>query len=304
MKKFIVSTTINPPTSAIRKFDNFKDWTLIVVGDLKTPKNYKLKNGIYLNVKDQNLLDKKLSDLVGWNCIERRNLGILLAKKHGADIIALVDDDNIPYKNWGKNLLVGKKKFINTYNVKTPVFDPISVTKYKKLWHRGFPLDMLDQREPKLVGKKKITVDVQADFWDGDPDIDAITRIMYKPNCKFEKNVFPFYCKKFSPFNSQNTFLNSTVLKDYFLFPDQGRMHDIWASYFLQYKSNVNVVYNEASVFQKRNVHTAAKDLSDEFIGLKYNSKLINLMKKKSFNYKKFFSERAILAYKQYLKHF
>ena len=304
MKKFIVCTSINPPTQAIKKFDNFKDWTLIVVGDLKTPKNYKLKNGIFLNKREQNLIDKKLSDLIGWNCIERRNFGILLAKKHNADIIALVDDDNIPYKDWGKNLLVGKKKFINTYEVKTPVFDPISVTKYKNLWHRGFPLNLLDQRNAKLVGKKKIMIDVQADFWDGDPDIDAITRVIFKPKCKFEKKIFPFHSKKISPFNSQNTFLSSNLLKDYFLFPDQGRMHDIWASYFLQYRRKINVIYNKSSVIQKRNIHTAAKDLSDELIGLKYTPTLIDRIIKKSFNYKKFFSKRSVLAYKQYLKHF
>ena len=304
MKKFIVCTSINPPTQAIKKFDNIKDWTLIVVGDLKTPTNYKLKNGIFLNKREQNLIDKKLSDLIGWNCIERRNFGILLAKKHNADIIALVDDDNIPYKNWGKNLLVGKKKFINTYEVKTPVFDPISVTKYKNLWHRGFPLNLLDQRNAKLVGKKKIMIDVQADFWDGDPDIDAITRVIFKPKCKFEKKIFPFHSKKISPFNSQNTFLSSNLLKDYFLFPDQGRMHDIWASYFLQYRRKINVIYNKSSVIQKRNIHTAAKDLSDELIGLKYTPTLIDRIIKKSFNYKKFFSKRSVLAYKQYLKHF
>ena len=304
MKKFIVCTSINPPTQAIKKFDNIKDWTLIVVGDLKTPTNYKLKNGIFLNKREQNLIDKKLSDLIGWNCIERRNFGILLAKKYNADIIALVDDDNIPYKDWGKNLLVGKKKFINTYEVKTPVFDPISVTKYKNLWHRGFPLNLLDQRNAKLVGKKKIMIDVQADFWDGDPDIDAITRVIFKPKCKFEKKIFPFHSKKISPFNSQNTFLSSNLLKDYFLFPDQGRMHDIWASYFLQYRRRINVIYNKSSVIQKRNIHTAAKDLSDELIGLKYTPTLIDRIIKKSFNYKKFFSKRSVLAYKQYLKHF
>jgi len=37
MKKFIISTTINPPTEAIKKFDNLKDWNLIISGDLKTP---------------------------------------------------------------------------------------------------------------------------------------------------------------------------------------------------------------------------------------------------------------------------
>ena len=48
MKKVIVSTSINKPTEAIKKFDSLKDWLLIVVGDKKTPKNYKLKNIFYL----------------------------------------------------------------------------------------------------------------------------------------------------------------------------------------------------------------------------------------------------------------
>lgn len=37
MKKYIVTTTINSPTIATRKFCEFKDWTLVVVGDTKTP---------------------------------------------------------------------------------------------------------------------------------------------------------------------------------------------------------------------------------------------------------------------------
>ena len=35
LKKFIVTTTINSPTLATRKFAAMEDWTLIVVGDTK-----------------------------------------------------------------------------------------------------------------------------------------------------------------------------------------------------------------------------------------------------------------------------
>ena len=39
---FIVTTTINPPTEALIKYSKFKNWKLVVVGDLKTPeKKYK-----------------------------------------------------------------------------------------------------------------------------------------------------------------------------------------------------------------------------------------------------------------------
>ena len=53
MKKFIITTTINSPTEAILKFDNMNDWTLIVIGDKKTPSNYNLQNGIYISPSEQ-----------------------------------------------------------------------------------------------------------------------------------------------------------------------------------------------------------------------------------------------------------
>ena len=140
MSNFIVTTSINNVTKAIRLYDNMKNWNLIVVGDLKTPKNYKLKNGIYLSPKKQEKIDKKLSDLIGWNCIQRRNFGILYAWKNGADIVATVDDDNIPYKHWGNNLLLNKKVNVNYYKTNSLAFDPVSATNYKNLWHRGFPI--------------------------------------------------------------------------------------------------------------------------------------------------------------------
>ncbi len=303
-KKIIISTSINKPTEAIKKFDCLKDWTLIVIGDKKTPNNFQLKNGLYVPPKHQEKIDKELSDELGWNCIERRNFGLILAKKLRAEIIALVDDDNIPYKNWGKNILVNKIIKAKFYKTAQPIFDPIFQTNYKNLWHRGFPIDKLDLREDIKSITKRVRVDVQADFWNGDPDIDAVCRLMIKPKCFFKKKYFPFFSNAISPFNSQNTFMNADLLKYYFLFPDQGRMHDIWASYYMQYVKRVNIVYSEPSVFQKRNKHDLSKDLINEFIGIKYSSKIIDKMKNKKFKKKDFFSEKSIKAYQLYLKHF
>ena len=36
----------------------------------------------------------------------RRNIGFVYAYEQGADVIATVDDDNIPYENWGQDLLL------------------------------------------------------------------------------------------------------------------------------------------------------------------------------------------------------
>src|SRR6266536_45691 len=108
MQKVIVSTTINHPTEAICLFDAMKAWDLVVIGDLKTPKGYKLDRGCYYSPEQQEKYDKSLSDAIGWNCIQRRNFGLLIAREMGADIVAVVDDDNIPMQEWGCELCVGQ----------------------------------------------------------------------------------------------------------------------------------------------------------------------------------------------------
>ena len=193
INKYIISTTINTPTDAIKKFDSLKDWKLIVAGDLKTPSNYKLKNGIYLNPRDQEKISKKLSDLIGWNCIQRRNFAMIVAYKKGADLIATIDDDNIPLPNWGKNLLIEKKIKIKKFITKEHAFDPLSVTNYSHLWHRGFPLQILkNKNKSNKIKKVNESFDIQADFWNGDPDIDAICRMEHSPECRFKDKIFPF----------------------------------------------------------------------------------------------------------------
>jgi hypothetical protein len=303
IKKFIVCTSINKPTVAVKKFDSMKDWKLVIVGDKKTPKNYKLKNGVYLSPKKQEKIDKKLSDLIGWNCIQRRNFGILYAWKNGADIVAVVDDDNIPYKDWGKKLLINNKIKTNFYKTNSEAFDPISVTNHKHLWHRGFPIQILNKRNKVKKQKKIIEPDIQADFWNGDPDIDAICRMEHHPNCKFKNEYFPLASNKISPFNSQNTFISKKVLPHYFLFPHIGRMDDIWASFYVISKG-FKVVYNKASVFQKRNEHDLTKDMLKEFIGYENNLNLIKDLKKNINNINSYIPERSRLAFSRYQKHF
>ncbi|MDC0941084.1 hypothetical protein OAR75_01875 [Candidatus Pelagibacter sp.] len=303
LKKFIVCTSINKPTLAVKKFDLMKDWNLVIVGDKKTPKNYKLKNGVYLSPKKQEKIDKKLSDLIGWNCIQRRNFGILYAWKNGADIVAVVDDDNIPYKNWGKNLLINNKTKVNFYKTNALAFDPISVTNHKNLWHRGFPIQILDKRNKVKKQKKIIKPDIQADFWNGDPDIDAICRMEHHPICKFKDKYFPLASNKVSPFNSQNTFISKKVLPHYFLFPHIGRMDDIWASFYVLSKG-FKVAYNKASVFQKRNEHDLTKDMLKEFIGYENNLNLIKDLKKNINNINSYIPERSRLAFLRYQTHF
>jgi hypothetical protein len=52
-KQFIAITSIFPPTEGIVKFSSLEDWQTIVVGDKKTPGDWKLENTIFISVNDQ-----------------------------------------------------------------------------------------------------------------------------------------------------------------------------------------------------------------------------------------------------------
>jgi hypothetical protein len=273
MKKAIVCTTINPPTEALLAFRAMKDWRLIVVGDMRTP-HAAYEGWDYLSPDDQARQCQILSDLIGWNCIQRRNFGFIEAYRWGAEVIATVDDDNIPLAGWGTDLLIGREVMAVEWDSDCAVFDPLSATNHPELWHRGFPIPLLPFRNGRSLGPSLITPDIQADLWDGDPDIDAICRIALHPKVQF-RNFAPFFSKKISPFNSQNTFISRRYLPDYFMYPGIGRHDDIWASYHVQ-QAGATVVYGPASVCQLRNDHNLVADLKAEMYGYEMTQDFIS----------------------------
>jgi hypothetical protein len=298
MKKIIVTTTIQSPTKATKLFSEKENWELLVVGDLKTPhEEYKKINCTYLHPEYQDKKYEKISNLLGWNTIQRRNIGFIEAFNLGADIIATVDDDNIPYDSWGNNLLLKKQIEVDLYEpVKSDYFDPLSVTNRNDLWHRGYPIEHLQiKNNVEYKGKIKKQFYVQADLWDGDPDIDAICRLANRPCVKFD-DIKPFTSNKLSPFNSQNTFLDRDIIPYYMVLPHVGRMDDIWGGYLLEKKFGSCVVYNKATVYQERNPQDLIKNLENEIIGYKNT---LNLLKNK---YK--LDEKILEIYDTYKSYF
>ena len=91
----LVTTTINPPTNALLAFAEFvtcnTDWVFIIVGDTRTPHDdyHSLAAGnkrfVYLDPDKQADLLPKLSDIIGWRSIQRRNLGFICAYHLGAE---------------------------------------------------------------------------------------------------------------------------------------------------------------------------------------------------------------------------
>jgi hypothetical protein len=290
MKKYIVTTTINPPTDAVYKFLSRTDWHMIVVGDTKTPHDefrkleLQFPNLTYMDCELQDKMYPDLSAVIGWKSIRRRNIGFVAAYNSGADIIATIDDDNIPYQCWGEKLYVGHDiQEVEIYDCVTSVFDPLSATNNNHLWHRGFPIQLIDKKNDiKLMGRNYTYIDVQADLWDGDPDIDAFERIAWKPCVKFTVET-PYMGRAISPFNSQNTFLSRDCFPDYCVLPFVGRMDDIFGSYILQAKNpDINVIYNKASVYQSRNAQNLVTNLRDEYIGYEHCLDFVERMVKNS----------------------
>lgn len=305
MKKIIVTTTISQPTEATIKYSNMEGWEFIVVGDLKTPKeSYDKIKCDYLTVEYQNTKWPTLSNLIGWNCAERKTLGVLEAYERGADLIAIVDDDNVPLENWGKNILIGKEVEVFHYETNRLCFDPLYHTNYPRLWHRGYPLQLLKNRNEYVMHKKIVIPDVQSGLWNNEPDIDAICRMEHLPKCNFSKNNFPMSTNTFSPFNSQNTILSRKAAKEYFMMGRTGRMTDIWASFYNQ-ACGFKMVYTEVDVRHDRHVHDETKDFKDEILGNIHTLNLLKDLKENPMsiiNYLSPETSEGLLEYKKQIK--
>lgn len=287
MKKFIVTTTINPPTEAIKLFDAMEDWHLVVIGDLKTPSDFKLERGTYIPPVQQDTLGFDCVKMIPWNVIQRRNIGYLFALREGADVIASVDDDNIPLSDWGKGIefpMRSSRPWLTADLVVDPLYLHEIYFRERdhpglKLWHRGFPVQLLEKRQTHdLVQGGESDIDVVADLWNGDPDVDAVCRLAHGPfDLRFSSNresIMGVY----APFNTQNTFFSRRVAPCMCLPYDIGRMDDIWASYMTQtvmQRLNTRVLFRGPTVRQERNPHDLSKDLEKEVIGYRHTLSLL-----------------------------
>lgn len=275
MRKAIVSTTIHEPTEALRRFAAMPGWQLVVVLDRKEVRE-RLPGVVYLEPHHQEQISPELSELIGWGSIQRRNFGFIYAHNTlQADLVATVDDDNVPLSNWGDRIYAGTTLSTGVFKEPLPAFDPLGQTEYGNLWHRGYPLQLVGLRRKLYeTSREAFFVGIQEDAVDGDPDVDAICRMIHRPDCRFESSVFPIAADKIAPFNSQNTFIHRSVLPDYFCFPHVGRMDDIWGAYHAQAMGH-RVVFGPPTVRQDRHAHDLVADMRAEYLGYENNLDIV-----------------------------
>jgi len=308
----IITTTINPPTQATIKFceltGRHEDWYFIIIGDTKTPhddyKELERKHDRihYLTPEAQEQLFPELSETIGWKSIQRRNIGFVYAHALGAEVISTVDDDNIPYDHWGEDIKVGSQVEYDAYECRSAdVFDPLSVTEDNHLWHRGYPVQLLQQRhEINSLGKQSKLCLVQANLWDGDPDIDAMARLSHMPEVNYSAVQGPYGSSQIAPFNSQNTFLHRSVFPYYAVLPHVGRMDDIWGSYIMQQHFPNVVIYDVPTVYQDRNEQDLVTNLENEILGYRKTLTFIEA----GLSYCDHMPEKTQLFWRCYLEHF
>jgi hypothetical protein len=281
--RFIVITSINQPTKATIDFSKIDNYQLIIVGDKKTPNDWQLEGVTFLSTDQQDELGFNLSTYLPYNHYARKNLGYLYAAKLGAEIIVDTDDDNIPKEDWSLPVFQGEYYtspsqlgFINIYK---------SFTKMH-IWPCGFPLDQVNSKssilqEDQLL-KKSVTVGVWQGLADGDPDVDAIYRLIDNTPCFFEDRDPVILAKgTICPFNSQNTAFQKNLFPLLYLpcFVNF-RYTDILRGLIAQpimWLAGYHLGFTTATVVQERNPHNYMKDFESEIPCYLYPYKVLEI---------------------------
>tara|TARA_Y100000590_G_C15675438_1_gene997826 strand:+ start:417 stop:1409 length:993 start_codon:yes stop_codon:yes gene_type:complete len=310
MKKTLIITTINKPNKNIKLFSNNckkNKWEFIVIGDKKTPSYFDLKYGNFLNIKKQKKLEFKFSSICPKNNYARKNIGYLLAIKNNADIIIETDDDNCPKRNFFQKIkLFHKVKQINGYGW-TNIYLPFLKNK-DQIWPRGLSLDNIFSK-PNISAKKILAkFYLQQGICEGNPDVDAIYRLMNsKINVKFKNNLKYSLGKCVSPLNSQNTIWFKKVFPLLYLpVTCTMRSTDIWRGLIARHILSINrfkILYFGTTMFQKRNLHNLKKDFMEEIPVYLNSSKIVKILNKvKMKKGEKYFCDNLIKSYSALIK--
>ena len=292
--KWIVLTTINPPTEIIYSIIKIiYDWKIVVIGDVQTnDHDWKLLNHsnklIYLSIKEQLKLRYETLKYIPTNSYSRKNIGYLYAIQHGAKEIYEIDDNiisNFKYINWTFNKSNYERITLGN-NDNSQMINPYSYFGLKDIWPRGFKLNDINKNNnnDKFYNLASTQINFRPLIYqgliNGKPDIDSIfllTRI--EKNKTFDiifNEQYPllYLPRNYVPINSKNT----KYLYD--IFPTlplpttiNKKISDILRGYIMQcyaWRYNGTVIYISSDSYQK---------------GI-YNPNTTNLMEEKNLYFK------------------
>jgi hypothetical protein len=278
--RWIVLTTIQHPTPALAAMAEScsGEWGIVAVGDINTPADWKHSGVEFLSVERQKDMFGTFAAMIPYRHYCRKNLGYLYALQNGAKMIIDIDDDNAPYKSFGRGLdrnvtgrLLDGTRWVNVYR---QFIDDTTI------WPRGLPLDEIKSTRTLSTHARSFPCQIKHFFAHNDPDVDAIFRLTTTGEFFFRKDTLPVVLERecWSPFNSQNTvFFAEAFPLLYLPCHVSFRMTDIWRSFVAQaalWHHDLRVSFHAPTVEQRRNQHDLKKDLAQELIGYVNNRKI------------------------------
>lgn len=275
---FTVLTTINNPDERVSDWMQINGNHTIVVGDKKTPSTWSHPKSNFISIEEQYESEFTIAKLLPENHYTRKNLGYLYAIKNGAHAIIDTDDDNFPNIDQWNNLLNSSFEIFEHVPSEKITFKNVYTyfsDSNLPFWPRGFPLNLINDEESNIK-----TNDVfksprrKVGLWqcmvDGDPDIDAIHRLIFNESPRFQNKVpLIMSLNIFCAFNSQNTLWLDRELFPLLYLPStvSFRFTDILRGYIAQAVINTsskNWGFYQATAYQERNEHNLMNDFRSE----------------------------------------
>lgn len=289
----LITTTIHDPIvlrSYVDRTPDDVDLRIVVAGDVKTPKSAERLvqeiGGTYLGVEGHNVERWHSHNAIGFNSIQRRNLALLHALATGAEYVITIDDDNEPLSaTYVSDMIRGfdfHEHIDVVINTDTKWWNPGE----SAFVQRGFPLEQ--RHIPYIEGENESEdipkIGVVQGLTIGDPDIDAIERIVRQPRVnEYDVNEDVILnIGTWAPFNSQNTCYVRELAPLMQMMSGVGRYDDIWASYVARAVMDHfgwHVRYGQPLTYSDRNEHNLVTDLERELYGYRYTTEFTDALR-------------------------
>lgn len=284
-KPHLVITSIQPPNRVMRSYAaqcKANGFEFIVVGDTKSPTVFLIDDCRFIAVDDPATASFKFARACPVGHYARKNIGYLAAISAGADLIVETDDDNEPLPSfWAAR---SEHKTVHCLDGG----GWINVYRYfsnATIWPRGLPLETIHRVPPALssLPVRYATCPIQQGLVDGDPDVDAIYRLLMPLPHSFDRSPdVALGCDTWCPINSQNTAwwpaaFPLLYLPSYCSF----RMTDIWRGFVAQRIACVNgwrILHHAPTMRQERNGHDLTRDFKQEVSGYLGNAEIAKLL--------------------------
>lgn len=279
----LVVTSIASPNAALRALADLalnRSWRFYLIGDEPSPPDFHLPGCEFYSLDQQRCAGLRFAAECPVRHYARKNIGYLLAFRHGAEVVVETDDDNSPLPAFAHDRrrntaasLVRNAGWVNVYRYYSDV----------QIWPRGLPLDAVLQAPPELGPAAPADCPIQQGLAGDNPDVDAVYRLLLPLPVQFRQcPPVALGAGAWCPFNSQNT----TWFRDAFplmYLPAwcSFRMTDIWRSLVAQriaWEYGWSVLFHEATVAQDRNQHDLMKDFADEIPGYLQNRRIAAIL--------------------------